>query len=906
MPRSTSKSLSTHDQALATLERTFQVVLVVILGAVIYRYCWVDVSDPFKCSALQNQGRWLDPSPGWNSKDFYKHWQPPGCMMHEYTKNDIQECFHTKRLVFIGDSTTRQIFWAVAKKMDKQRAENEMQEMLAVKEKRTDIAFVTGGLKIQFLWDPWLNSTRLTDELTAFRAYSPVKPQEPSHMDSAGLLLLGTPGLWYARHGQENYFKEFKDSIDVIIPHMDHLSQNDSTMPVPMTLASRQQSPNLLLLAPIQVPQYEALSPSRVETMTPEKIDLMNDYIQQVSAHSTADVIWSYSLMTWDGKVQYEESGLHVIENVARAKAEVLLNLRCNADAASRGYPFDRTCCSNYTQPGRVQWLLILAGMLAFPTMLITRRRRITQVARFLPQPEVLSALAVFGLVLCYCFYADRTQIFDKGHKLFQHSQFLIACLVVIIAGVLSIRKNREPAGGTKIQDLDFLSRDQTDEWKGWMQFIVLFYHYTHASQHLGIYQIIRLFIAAYLFMTGFGHTVFFLKQVDYSFHRVAAVLVRLNLLSCVLPYMMRTDYLFYYFAPLVSFWFLVVYFTLKIAYHKNSNFNFLLGKILVSATLTTALTKIPGVLEFVATVLNYTCAISWNVTEWRFRTFLDMYIVFVGMLIAALYLRYSRIQSGAVTPNSITDYLIQLTITYRFFKALLIAVALGIPPGLWVLLRKSHTKEDYNWWQPGISFIPILCFIVLRNSTRIFRNYHFVLFAWLGRFSLETYILQYHIWLAGDAKGLLRLGIWDSRVETLLLTAVFFWVSWHTAEATQTLTRWIVGASSGAPGLTRESSDDTEKNPSHLLPKFKGEDEVSLSTALPQAGDGVLERVMGKLGTRLELRLGLILFLLRKGIEWQLKSHLTMFRELKYVFKPARQVSNGKFCSSYFITFLE
>lgn len=742
-----------------------------------------------------------------------------------------------------------------------------MEKMLSGEEKHTDIDFNTYRVKLQFVWDPWLNSTRLMDELKAFKAY-PVEPDSPGESaaaaaESAGLLLLGTPGLWYARHGQENYFKEFKSSIDAVIPYMDHLSENDTALTVPMTFASRQQSPNLLLMAPIQVPRYEALSPSRVETMTPEKIDLMNDYIRQASARSTADVMWSYTLMTWNGKAQYEESGLHVIENVAIAKADVLLNLRCNANAAQRGYPFDRTCCSNYTQPGRTQWVMILTGMLVFPAILVARRRHMAQVAHYLPRPEVLSALVVFALTLCYCFYTDRTQIFLKAHKRFQHSQFLAACLAVMAASVLSIKKNKQAAHGQRTTNFDFLCRDQTDEWKGWMQVIVLIYHYTHGSQHLGIYQIIRLLIAAYLFMTGFGHTLFFLRHEEYSFKRVAAVLVRLNLLSCVLPYMMRTDYLFYYFAPLTSFWFLVVYLTLKVAHHKNVHFNFLLGKILISATLTTAFIMIPGILELLATVLKYTCAISGDISEWRFRASLDMFIVYIGMLIAAYSLQSSRIKSGAVAPTSTIDSLIQVTIKYRlYFKAPVIAAAVGIPCGLWALLQRSHDKEDYNWWQPGVSFIPIICFVILRNSLAVFRNYHFSLFAWLGRFSLETYVLQYHIWLAGDSKGLLRLGIWDPRVEAVLLTIVFFWISWRTAEATQTLTRWIVGSGAETPSLTSKySNDDVGKNSPYLLPKVKREDE-SFLFALPAAGSRS-ERMLGKLGQSLRLRLGLIVFVM-------------------------------------------
>ncbi|TVY22590.1 putative O-acetyltransferase [Lachnellula hyalina] len=779
-----------------TVSRVLQFLLALVIVGVVYRYCWIDVSDPFKCGALLNKGQWLDPGPRWTSRNPFQNWQPPGCIMHEYMKKDIQDCFHKRRLVFVGDSTTRQIFCAVAKKMDQERAEEEISGLLDSNAKHTDLEFVSGGVSVQFIWDPWLNSTGLDQELKKYRA-EPLDATIDEEDESAGLILLGAPGLWYARHSQENYFRDFRDTIDAIIPYMDHASGEEAMVPKSRPFPSRSQSPNFLLLAPIQVPWYPALSPSREVTITPEKIDQMNDYLQQVSQHSSADVVWSYSLMSWAGSGAYEESGLHIVNNVAHRKADILLNLRCNSDAASKGYPFNRTCCSNYTHPSVIQWIVLVLGLLLLPTLTYMRRHHIARISRMLPSAPVLNALAIFALVVCFCFYADRTQVFEKAQKQFRKREFLTACSTLAIAGLLSVKRNDLTAsrkGAGTSQDDSFLSRTQTDEWKGWMQAFILIYHYTHASRTLWLYEIVRLLFASYLFLTGFGHTLYFLGKEDYSLKRIAGVLIRLNLLSCVLPYMMRTNYLFYYFAPLVSFWFLVIYFTLRIGNKQNSNLTFVFAKILLSVAFTTAFTMIPGVLEFIGTILGYTCGISWNMGEWRFRTFLDMYIVYVGMLTGLLVHRTSRLRSGSVRPTSIIDAALQLTIKYHTsFKTVTIALALGLLPGFWLLTRRSPNKEDYNWWQPYISFIPILSFVVLRNSHRVLRTYHSALFAWLGRCSLETYILQYHIWLAGDTTGLLRLGLWNHWVEAAILTLVFLWTSHATADATQVLANWIV-----------------------------------------------------------------------------------------------------------------
>lgn len=347
--------------------------------------------------------------------------------------------------------------------------------------------------------------------------------------------------------------------------------------------------------------------------------------------------------------------------------------------------------------------------------------------------------------------------------------------------------------------DQPFLPRDQTDEWKGWMQFAILIYHYTGASSVLWIYQLIRILVASYLFLTGFGHTLFFYQKQDYSLKRSASVLIRLNLLSCLLPYVMATDYLFYYFAPLVSFWYLVVYLTMRIYQSRNASTAFLVGKVIVSAVMVTLLIRISGLFEKIFLLLQHTCHISWNVKEWRFRLQLDGYIVYIGMLAAILYIRTSDVLYTPRFPSHNHISLIQHH--WSKIRILAVSLSLAILPGFWAITRVFTDKFTYNGWVPYISPLPIIAFVILRNSNRYLRNFYSSIFAWLGRCSLETFTLQFHIWLAADTKGLLSLGAFgrkkthvEGRHEDLaVLTIIFLWLSWLTADATTTITGWII-----------------------------------------------------------------------------------------------------------------
>ena len=153
------------------------------------------------------------------------------------------------------------------------------------------------------------------------------------------------------------------------------------------------------------------------------------------------------------------------------------------------------------------------------------------------------------ALAGCYCYYADRTQLFNKVQNQYNTTEFSLLCVFTLKLGVLSIRRSttgplqKTPHSSIQqVPDEPYLSRHQTDDWKSWMQIIILIYHYTGASKVLCVYEIIRLLVASYIFLSSFGHTIFFYRKADYSLRRCAAVLIRLNLLSCVLPYVMKNE----------------------------------------------------------------------------------------------------------------------------------------------------------------------------------------------------------------------------------------------------------------------------------------------------------------------------------------------------------------------------
>ncbi|KAJ4410044.1 hypothetical protein N0V91_002053 [Didymella pomorum] len=717
----------------------------------------------------------------------------------------IAECNEDGQFMFVGDTNVRQLFWATASKLDSLWVSERQQEL----DKHEDLHLEVGRARVSFLWDPFLNGTGFKEELKAYmernRPENSVEEKKlhPSNGKRRSVLLFVGGGLFHARHLGDEYLPAFNHVVDRVAAVMS-TTHDRLTSPGNIRAHGKDGVDDQIFFAPVPDPIVDRLSPSREVTITQNKVWAMNDHLQLWSNRGL-NVPWAYREMTSGWPETVGESGVHVTNRIAKQMANVVLNYRCNAKSAQKhGYPFSKTCCSAYRP---ANWIQTIATILFAPLAALL-------VTRWLHSPEQKSriavladALAVLMLAVVYCFITDRTHVFDKIPKEFANSDFRVMLGVAVLLCLLSIQsvptqtssKSRKRLPESAVQSQPFLPREVSDEFKGWMQIYVLVYAYTGAFDVLDFYKVFRIFIALYLLLSGYGHASYFLRTNDITAQRVLGVVLRINTLSVLLALATDRPYTSYSFAPLVTFWFLIVFLTLRIGRQWNSSLGLLLVKVLLAALLTTMFIHAQGFLELWASLFSIMFQASINTDDMRFHLGVDKYVIFVGIIVAAVE---TRIQSVLQRPyKQLDDF--EYVIKWHFVKhqVLLIAFAIMTVPIFLVSMQRARTMDAYEWWVPYTAWLPALSFIILRNATAYLRARYCASFAWLGRISLELYILSQHIWLAGDGRGVLRIGLrygsgtllGDRWRDLIILTPIFVWMAWKVHEATKVTTAWLL-----------------------------------------------------------------------------------------------------------------
>ena len=257
-------------------------------------------------------------------------------------------------------------------------------------------------------------------------------------------------------------------------------------------------------------------------------------------------------------------------------------------------------------------------------------QKRVTQLTS---TPSSLFSLAndLSALFLClaYVWVCERAPFNPHGEKEHNLDLLWVLFLALMVASFFTIEKCSSDT---------LLNRDQTEEWKGWMQAIFLLYHYFHASE---VYNTVRILISCYVWMTGFGNFSFFYIKRDFGIVRFLQMMWRLNFLVMLLCLLMDNMYILYYICPLHTFYFLMTFGTMAVSRGKNHTKYGARAKIFATAIVIFIVWEIPGMFDKVWFFLSNkphpgAPVGAYGVRyEWHFRSGLDHWSTLFGMIFA-------------------------------------------------------------------------------------------------------------------------------------------------------------------------------------------------------------------------------------------------------------------------------
>lgn len=404
----------------------------------------------------------------------------------------------------------------------------------------------------------------------------------------------------------------------------------------------------------------------------------------------------------------------------------------------------------------------------------------------------LLSHSSVFGLILFYAYICEYHPPFAHADKHYDADLFFFLTFLLFVVSFFTWKRhdNKKALKAKDTGDVDFpatfnssarpvaeandkteiLNRDQTEEWKGWMQFMFLLYHYYHAEE---VYNAIRIMITCYVWMTGFGNFSFFYLKADFGFIRVVQMLWRLNFLVLFLCLTQGTTYILYYICLLHSYYFFMVYITMRIGSDRNHTKWWIRIKMAVLGLVIFLIWDCDfGLFK----ILHYPFfgekpmqgATGGAMWEWYFRSSLDHWSTYLGMIFALNFpitsLFFRKLEAQTLCKEIFAKGLVGAALLAVFFW--------------WVTGPFLHEKLEYNQTNAFFGFIPLVTYIYFRNLTPWLRNHTLELLHQIGKTTLETYLMQHHIWLTSDAKSLLTLVPGWPKVNFLLVSLLYVFLS--------------------------------------------------------------------------------------------------------------------------------
>ncbi|XP_061378274.1 N-acetylneuraminate 9-O-acetyltransferase isoform X1 [Danaus plexippus] len=692
---------------------------------------------PDSCTWLLSSGRYKGDH----------EWQPYGCMLHKYSKTDARRCLRYlafwgkyNSFAFIGDSRLEQLYeYFIGVLRTRLKLDSSYS---TIDHHQPNYTYVDNKLKLSvtFIWSEDVSRTMVEQ----FRSWQ--------YSDRPPSVIVASIGLNLVKihNATEPILEEYKRNLTQLVQPIDSLSGRGTQV-------------LWKLLEDVD---------QKTVKISNSDIDAYNRAAMEILQHS-ATKIWNSARL----------AGAPGAGPGLQHTAQILLNMFCNDHMNFN----DGTCCAQPEPCTQLQLLtfalFLLCAVLACGRWLWKWSQGIKQRmegyalvnAVHNETPSAMVAMAKLGMIMAYFYLCDRTNFFMKENKYYSEWSFWLPVGYVFALGLFFTDESRSSSHSR------VLHREQTNEWKGWMQLVILVYQVTGASKVLPIYMMVRALVSSYLFLTGYGHFYYTWKTGDTGLVRYFRVIFRLNFLTVVLCLTMNRPYQFYSFIPLVSFWYTLMFAIFSLPPQLSPPHTLEPYQPVYTVIKTLGLLAMVTVLYMSEVFFQKIFLMRpWkalfvnsddDIRQWWLDWKQDRYSMAYGIIFAAAYLlaqKYSLLDdnnhSNLFTPG------IALTATLLAFIAL----------GSYITFTFFCTNTfDCNEIHSYVTFLPIIGYIILRNVSGVLRTRHSSLFAWFGTITLELFASQSHIWLAADTHGVLVL-VPGVPVFNLILTSYIFIFTAH------------------------------------------------------------------------------------------------------------------------------
>ena len=282
-------------------------------------------------------------------------------------------------------------------------------------------------------------------------------------------------------------------------------------------------------------------------------------------------------------------------------------------------------------------------------------------------------------------------------------------------------------------------------------------YHY---YRNRTIYNEIRVLVSAYVWMTGFGNFLYFDKKQDFSLERGVSMWVRINYFPLMLSLFLSVKLELYYVVPLHTVGFFMTMATCYGAKVLREKYPQKLNQE-KSNMAAIGICLLVHVLFFETSMKGL---LAWFSPEYEFRFRTDKYSAWFGMLCGFLWARckaymqwcYGEDGNSSATEVSSGDAE-QDKKSQNPKKQQAMYIQRGGGAALllvWYFAFGTESdKHKYNPMHPFIFWMPIAGWLMLRNSSKRLTEMHSTVLEFMGRITLETYVLQFHVFMCKNVQ---------------------------------------------------------------------------------------------------------------------------------------------------------